>query len=401
MRRMLTAILTISICLGISNPARGQTEVQINEPQVTYTFGETLTIKTQITSEIPTKNIIIYLQADGSNPQIVEQLINDPINGVSFVLDLTNNPLLVFSNVTYWYQIELENGQTITSKEFSFYYEDNRFAWQSLQTEEFVIYWYHGDTEFGQSILNTAYEGLERLRGQVNIPTPHKIAYYVYASADEMQSALQLSGQNTGWIAGHASPQSGLILVSISPGPAQSLEIKRQIPHELTHVMLYQKLGDDYENLPNWLSEGLASTTELFPNPDYPLLLERASEHDRLINISDLCLSFPTDATNFQLAYAESAAFTWYLQGVYGDTSMEKLIAAYADGMDCNRGVEVAFEKTLSELERDWRRVTFNENPIRSSLVGLFPWFMVFLILMMPSVGLFVVDTISHRRSNQ
>ena len=401
MRRYLSALLTIGICLGISNPARGQPEVQIAQPRVTYTFGGMLTIETEINSEIPIQKITLLLQPEGETQNIAGEAIFNPPNQVIFTLDLAQNPFPVFSDVFYTFQVELENGETITSEKFEFDYDDNRFPWQSLGTEEFKIFWYEGDTEFGQAILNTAYEGLARIKNKISVPEIEKVTYYVYASAQEMQSTLQISGQNSAWIAGHADPSSGIILVSIPPGPAQSVEIKRQVPHELTHVLLYQKLGEDYVKLPNWLNEGLASTAEVFPNPDYPLLLEKAYEREMLIPIADLCQSFPIDAANFQLAYAESTSFTWYLLGEFGNPGMEKMISAYADGLGCDRGVEVALESTLADLERDWRRINFNESPLRSSVEGMLPWMVIFITLLLPSFGLYVNDTIKHRRKNE
>jgi len=401
MRWIFSALLTIGICLGISNPARGQTEVQIAEPRVTYTFAGMLTIETEINTEIPILKVLLLLQPEGETDNVAVDASFTPPNQVIYSLDLSQNPFPVFADVTYTFQVEFENGETFTSEKYKFTYVDNRFDWQSLQTDEFEVYWYEGDTEFGQTILNTAYEGLARLRDQVSVPNPEKVTYYVYASAQEMQSTLQMSGQTTAWIAGHANPASSIILVSIPPGPAQSVEIKRQIPHELTHVMMYQKLGEKYNKLPNWLHEGLASTTEIFPNPDYPLLLEKAYERDVLIPIADLCQSFPVDAANFQLAYAESTSFTWYLLGEFGNPGMENLIASYADGLGCDRGVEVALESSLATLERDWRRINFNESPLRSSAEGILPWLIVFITMLLPSVGLFVGDTIKRRKKNE
>jgi len=397
MRRFLSALLTIGISLGISNPAQGQTEVHIAEPRVTYTFGEMLTIETEIDSEIPIQNISVLLQPKGVTQNVAREASFSPPNQVIFNLDLAQDPIPVFSYVFFTYQIELENGETITSEKFEFEYNDNRFSWQSLGTEEFDIFWYDGDTEFGQIILNTAYEGLARIRNQVSVPDPKKVTFYVYGSVQEMQFALQLSGQPSVWIAGHADTASGNILVSIPPGPAQSVEIKRQIPHELTHVLLYQKLGQDYDKLPNWLHEGLASAAEVFPNPDYPLLLEKAYEREMLIPIADLCHSFPLDAANFQLAYAESTSFTWYLLSEFGNPGMEELISAYTKGHGCDRGIEVAFENTLAGLERDWRRINFNENPLLSSVEGLLPWVIVFAAMLLPSVGLYISDSIKRR----
>ncbi len=401
MRWFFLALLTIGICLGISDPARGQTELHIAEPQVTYTFGSTLIIETEINSEIPIQKVTVLLQPEGATQNIAGDASLSPPNQVIFTLDLTKNPIPVFSHILFTYQIALENGETITSEVFEFDYADNRFPWQSLATEEFEIYWYDGDTQFGQAILNAAYEGLARISDQISVPDPEKITYYVYASAQELQSTLQISSQISTWIAGHTDPSSGVILVSIPPGPAQSVEIKRQVPHELTHVLLYQKLGEDYDKLPNWLNEGLASTAEVFPNPDYPLLLERAYEQDILIPIADLCRSFPIDAANFQLAYAESASFTWYLLGEFGNPDMEALIAAYADGLECDRGAEVALGNTLAELERDWRRTNFNESLLRSSVMGALPWMIVLAALLLPTLGLYITDTIRHRQEKR
>ncbi len=400
MRRFLSALMMIGICLGISNPARGQTEVKFDDPRVAYTFGGNLTIKTEINSNIPIRNVFVLLQPEGETQTVAAETSFTPPNQVVYSLDLSQNPFPVFSDIFYTFQVELETGETITSEEFRFDYDDNRFPWQSLQTEEFEIYWYEGDTEFGQTILNTAYEGLAKLKDQVGVPDPNKIKFYVYASSQEMQSTLQISGQTASWVAGQANPELGIILVSIPPGPAQSVDIKRQVPHELTHIMLYQKLGEDYNKLPNWLNEGLASTTEVFPNPDYPLLLEKAYELDALLSIADLCQSFPIDAANFQLAYAESASFTWYLLGKYGNPGMESLITAYANGLNCERGAETALGSSLAELDLEWRRINFNESPLRSSMEAMLPWTLVFITILLPTLGLYLSDTIKNRRKS-
>ncbi len=401
MRRFISALLIIIFSLVISSVVQGQSDIQIAQPEVSYTFGGMLNIKTELNTEIAIQEVFVLLQPEGETDNVAAKATFTPPNQVSYSLDLSQNPFPVFTEIFFTFQVGLENGETITSEKYSFAYNDDRFPWQSLQTEEFEVFWYEGDTEFGQTILNTAYEGLARLQNQVSIPDPEKITYYVYASSQDLQSTLQMTGQAAAWIAGNANPEMGVILVSIPPGPAQSVEIKRQVPHELTHVMMYQKLGENYDKLPIWLHEGLASTTEVFPNPDYPLLLEKAYEREMLIPMADLCDSFPVDAANFQLAYAESTSFTWYLLGEFGNPGMENLISAYADGLSCNRGVEVAFESSLAGLERDWRRINFNESPLRSSAEGILPWVIVLIITLLPSVGLFVGDTLKQRKKNE
>jgi len=400
-RTILAIILILGISLGISNPARGQSEMQIAQPQVTYTFGESLTIETEITSELPIQDVKILLQPAAGIPQIAGEATLTPPGLVSYTLDLSNTFLGLFSDVTYEFQVTLEGGETLTSPEYSFYFEDNRWAWQSLKTDEFEIYWYKGDTDFGEKILNTAHDGLEHIRLQVDVPSPEALRYYVYATSQELQSALQLSGEAGSQIAGHADPALNKVMVSLAPGPAETLEIKRQVPHELLHVLLYQKLGNGYARLPRWLNEGLASTAELFPNPDYPLLLEKAYERQALLPFASLCQSFPVDAANFQLAYAQASSITWYLQGRFGTSGTEALLAAYADGLDCEHGAETALGQGLTTLELDWRSITFHENPWLTSLRGILPWLLIFALFLLPWVILNIVDAIKRRKPVQ
>jgi len=108
------------------------------------------------------------------------------------------------------------------------------------------------------------------------------------------------------------------------------------------HIMLYEKLGPAYLNLPTWLNEGLASAAELYPNPDYLILLKSGLEKDELIPISTLCGTFPREAASIYLGYAEAASFTRFIQLQYGSIMLDQIVKQYANGLDCSRGVEVA-----------------------------------------------------------
>jgi len=146
------------------------------------------------------------------------------------------------------------------------------------------------------------------------------------------------------------------------------------------------------------LNEGLASTAELFPNPDYPLLLKTAYERQLIIPMADLCQSFPVDAANFQLAYAEASSFTWYLLTQYGNDGIEALLAAYADGFGCQRAPEVALGMRLEDLESGWRQVTFNESPLLTAIQSLLPWMIIFFAFLLPLIGLYLADVFKRRR---
>lgn len=389
MRRKLIYLLMLAISLGFSNQARGQARVEVAILQVEAIFGEQINIEAEATSETPIKNVEVFLQQETENPNSVGEVTFNPPNQILYTLDLRANPIDVFSQISYWFQIELENGDLITSEHFYFDYTDNRFEWQSLSTGEFEIFWYEGDDDFGRQVINTAYDGLAGIGEYLHVPQSEKIRFYIYASTVEMQDTLAINNQVLNQIAGHANSDLGVITVSIPPGPSQTLEIKRQIPHELSHVLLYQRLGEGYANLPKWLNEGLASRAELFPNPNYAILLSKAYEREALLPMTLLCEYFPTDAANFHLAYAEAESFTRFLQGKYGNEKMEALLTAYGNGLDCNNGVELVYNTSLIELEQEWRQAEFEESAFKATLQELVPWLVLLGVILTPGLILY------------
>ncbi|MDO9303634.1 MAG: peptidase MA family metallohydrolase, partial [Anaerolineales bacterium] len=203
----------------------------------------------------------------------------------------------------------------------------------------------------------------------------------------DLQGALVLGGQS--WVSGHASPELGVVMISISPQSEQkNIELERQSPHELTHVLLYQSLGLNYNNLPVWLTEGMASTAELYPNPDLDATLAAAVESNSLLPLADLCAAFPPDTGRAFLAYAQSKSFVRYLLDNYGVTGFSALISAYADGMNCEEGARRALEQPLSQLEVRWRESALGENRIGVVTFNLFPYLLVLgLVLFVPVWG--------------
>jgi hypothetical protein len=384
--RILTVILLVGISLGIGNLAQAQGENLTEPTKVDYTIGGQINFETRVITEDPIQEVWVFVRPRGDANTIAGLATLHPSNGVTYILELAEHPIPAYATIEFWYQIKFEDGMTSTTAPEGFIYADNRFEWQTLAAPPFEAAWYEGDLSFGQEALNAAQEGLEKLEGLVSVPAPNDISIFVYASAAELQTALRLSGQTGAWVAGHASPEQNTAVVTIPPGPAQSYEIQRQIPHEVAHITLYQWLGADYYNLPQWLREGLSSMTELFPNPDYALLLNNAYETETLQPMASLCESFPMEASGFLLAYAQATDFSWFLFENYGRSGLDALVAAYADGLSCDQGTQEAFGKSLNELERDWRRQTFGENTLLAAIDDLLPWLVLMGIVLLAPI---------------
>jgi hypothetical protein len=281
--------------------------------------------------------------------------------------------------------VTLSSGSQLKSQEFTFQYTDNRFEWQTIEEPSlFRVHWNQGELAFAQSVLDTAVSSLSHFSQYLSLPQPENLDIYVYAKPADLQSALGLSGQN--WIAGHANPELNLVLVSIPAGFDKQIEIERQIPHEITHIRLYQLLGDDFQRIPAWLNEGLASLAELYPNPDYRILLENGYENENLYTFSSLCDTFPPDSP---LAYAQADSFLNYIFENYGSIGLQDLLDAYTEGYTCEKGVEAALGVSLSQLEKDWQTETFGSAIISPVISALLPWVLLTaLIFIVPAIAI-------------
>lgn len=360
-----------------------------------YTFGEKITFNGVLPLGSRVDSATLYFLAEGELKTRSGVATVDRAGQVRYVANLADDPIRAFSTVAYWFEVTLKNGQAVKSERGSLYYEDNRFEWRKRASADFRVHWYEGDDEFAQSLLDVAELGLENIQKYLPpLKLSKPVELYAYASAQEMRVSLQTLGNN--WVGAHADPQLGVMLVSLPRGPEQRLEMERQIPHELMHLLLYQWLGVGYGNLPAWLNEGLASIAELYPNPDYLTLLDKANEQDKLLPMASLCQTFPRDASGAFLAYAQATSFTRYLHQQFGSTGLEKLARAYADGLSCERGVQTALGSSLSQLEHSWRGEAFREDALLKVLANLAPWLVVLLALFV-SLGFVLLS--SKRKS--
>jgi len=272
------------------------------------------------------------------------------------------------------------------SKAHFIHYEDGDFDWQTLEAGTLRVNWYRGDTNFGQAVLETAQAGLQSISVLMPLDLAQPLEVFVYANLDDLRHTLDPGSQ--GWIAGHANPVLGAVMVVIEPGAEQRILMEQRIPHELMHVMLYRRVGTGYSNIPAWLREGMAALAEIYPNADYDRVLADAGENGTLIPLKDLCASFSPNASEAFLAYAESRSFTTYLHDTYGSAGLLSLAGYYADGVDCERGTERAFGVSLSKLELNWRESVLGQKAVGLALRNMSPYLVLLcLVLFVPLMG--------------
>ncbi|MEZ0396319.1 MAG: peptidase MA family metallohydrolase [Anaerolineales bacterium] len=380
MRCVLHSLLLCGLILGLAPSAQAQSDVVIEDVGVTYLYGEEIIFSARLRAAVPIQAAYLIFQAEGDPIARVVPLTIAGDGTVAYTHHITAGLLRPFAVVTFWFRLELSGAQVYTSPPYNFKYEDNRPPWQTLQDDQIRLHWYTGDTPFGQAAFDTAHRGLQSVADLLPVNPAHPIDIYIYPTAADVQQTLGLGGES--WVAGHADPALGVLLVSIAPGEAQNIEMERQIPHELAHILLYQYTGSAYENLPTWLIEGLATQAELYPNADYNYILSVASQNDTLIPIANLCGPFPADVSGAMLAYAQSGSFVGYLRQTYGASGLHALLDAYADGLDCERGAMRALGLPLSQLDLRWRQAVLGEDVASVAWQNLAPYFILLALML-------------------
>lgn len=384
MRRVGLLIILLVLCLPVI-PAAGRSEgLEILAVAAEYRFGEQLTITAQLAAEQPVAQVVLFLQ-QADRPTRAKELTPGASGELLAQFNLLEQPLRPFARVDYWFEVTPVEGDVYHSPVFSLDYEDNRQKWQRLEDNGLQVAWLEGDVTFGQQIINTVAASLERNQQFINSEAGQPLKIYVYPTAAALQEALKLEGAN--WVAGHASPELGTVLISIAPGSTQGMEMERQIPHELMHIQLYEKTRENYGRIPIWLSEGLASLAELYPNPDYSRVLDQASANGMLLPIETLCGNFPMDASGAYLAYAESASFVRHQYDLYGASGLERLISAYASGQGCVEGFETALGTTLNQAEVNWKQEVLGVDTVNMVFRTLGPYLLLLALVIGVPLG--------------
>jgi len=355
---------------------------------MSYTFGQQITFHAEVEPGEGIQTSYLFLESAGEPTQVIPIQVN-PDGAINVDLDIQQHSLRPFAVTHYWYQIAYQSGDDTISPTMSFVYEDNRYEWQTLADSIFTIHWVKGDIRFGQQALNKARSGLTSTRGLIPAAIPTPLHIYIYPDRTSLQSALDLI--DLSWVAGHSSPDLGVILVSVPDDSSSAPEMERQIPHELMHLLLYQASGSAYRSLPAWLVEGLASYAEEYPNPEYSQVLAAAFETGEMLTMESLCSDFPSENGSAFLAYAESHDFVRYLVDAHGFDFINQLVRQYEKGLGCSQGVEAVFGKPLADLEKEWLRYRFQSsqrtgNPADSQ-------FLVYLTLAVMVVAIPLVTT--------
>jgi len=333
--------------------------IGVVESKAEHSFAQQITFTLQATSDAEITGIYLFFRATGDD-QTRSVPIEDFEPGrevsASYTHDMRRFPLPPFTKVSFWWQIEDSAGNQLTTQPQQIEYTDNRFRWEQTSNGNITIHWVegHGDPSFGQAALDIARASMEEINAELHALKSEPIAIYIYDAQHNLDAAMLLTGRE--WVVGQAHPELGVIVVAIPYEEGYTSRMVRYIPHEITHLLVYQFVTPaGYKYVPEWLDEGLAMSNERLPTPEFALTLEEARTAGELLPLDYLCAPFPPDSHTTFLAYAQSGSVVRFIRERYGAGKIRALLAAYANGASCASGVQDTLNVSLSGLETAWR----------------------------------------------
>ncbi len=382
MQRKLLSLVVLLICLMqfAAQPALSQTLSIELHSETSYEFERMINFQGKITPPLPIKQANLLIKTN--NTEIIKTPIKiDKEQKFTQPFDLGSNPILPFSIIEYWVEVELNDGTNLTSPTDELRYLDNRKGWETTSMDTFLIHFRDKRLDVENTVIPVLQQAIQKIQTILPAPSIPPVDIYIYNSPGDLREAYPLSQAN--WMAAHVEPRAHVILLSLSNPADEIVQLKRQIPHELMHIILWQLSPESYNQLPVWLNEGLATSAELSPNPEYYSILQNAVHDHSLLDFADMCTSFPQDISNVYLAYAQSGDFVQFLIHSYGSQKLIPLIHAYQNAKDCVAPLQTTYGLTLTDLTQKWLKEQYGVVPLNFVFNNFAPWLAVLTIILL------------------
>jgi hypothetical protein len=320
-----------------------------------YEFNQTLTFYLTAEADTEIEFIELYwrsqhsIDLEGAYPPF------DPSRTVetSYEVNLRLEYMPPGLDIVYFWRVTEEDGSVSESEQQTLFYMDDTQEWRTLTDGLTTLYWYTGSESFAQDIIDTANRAIERLSERFDATLDEPIRIIIYGDRGAFRNAL--SGGSVEWVGGLAYPSDFLVVAMIADGRGSEAEIRRMIPHEVSHLVFEQATANPFNSAPIWLNEGLAVYNQETPDVDHPDLIAEAVEEGRLIPLRALSSEFPYDPDQASLSYAESESVVTYIIEEHGDDRMAALIAIFRTEVSQEEALQATLGMSIDELDAAWK----------------------------------------------
>ncbi|MBN1851826.1 MAG: tetratricopeptide repeat protein [Pirellulales bacterium] len=149
---------------------------------------------------------------------------------------------------------------------------------------------------------------------------------------------------------------TGNTVAMVSPTSRSDLRVHwaRILRHEIVHAINFHQT--DF-NIPHWYTEALAVLLEDQPRPaEWNTLLSHRVPGNQVFTLDTIHLGFirPGSHDDWQMAYCQAELYAEYMLERFGDDSLIRLLAAYADNMQTENAIRNCFGGSVAEFEKGY-----------------------------------------------
>jgi hypothetical protein len=280
--------------------------------------------------------------------------LNKPGNAisVSWREDTTGNHFFPpGTQVDYFWQFRDALGNILTDTQQQFSTIDNRFSWQHLTQGMVQVNWYNRTQDFGQFVLDKASASIQRIRANLGGGLIQPTNLWVYATDQDFHGSLAPGSYE--WVGGEALPvlhEASIVVYNTTDDT-----LRRDMPHELTHLIFHQLIANGVL-VPTWFDEGLAVYNQFYQEPEMKSRFDKALASQSLLRLSSMSERFPANADQAYLAYAQSWNLLAYMYKTFGQPKMAQLVKLMGDSQTVfDQDLQQALGVDELHLENQWR----------------------------------------------
>ena len=244
-------------------------------------------------------------------------------------------------------------------------YLDPDNDWQRVQGNGYTIIYYGVSRSRVDEMIETIdhrIPTLEATLGVTDTPDFKAIVFPSIQAATPSFPPVSQTATDQFLFAGFAQPEYRLFV----QGQMNSTTFTHELAHLYTHEAVRSSL---LGGLPAWLNEGLARFLESGSSDSSNERLRESVRPDELLSLKHM-LTIPGQRSDVFIFYPQAGAFVGYLVEEYSHATMADFLGELNKGRTIQDAFELIYDKSLSEVENDWRNL-FNAKalPIPSATI--------------------------------
>lgn len=363
-RIVLLALLTIATWSPVAMvtaaqvPATGDAVEVTTEVESSFPQGMTFSTSIPLPSDDSMVDAVQIVYRTASDPTLHLDLLEssawEVVDGqvqVAAFVDFLYAFIPSGVDVTFSWEVSLEDGSILRTADEVTQWADNRYDWELRTSEQVRMYTYGASDDFADMMLDTSQSTIDELESRYNLESIPSVTIWVYDSYDDFSGTLQ--GNMRDSIAGLTYADLDTIVAIVPDGNER--EFGRVILHEISHQAIFAATENPYGVPPMWFIEGIALHTQVGGTEFFAEMVKNALEDGTLFDIQSLDANFPYQPQQATLAYAASWSMLLYIETTWGPDGTSLLVDAFAAGLPTDEAVQSALGVSLDDLNDGWR----------------------------------------------